>query len=77
MKHFVHLRIVLFLAGLMAGIRNVSEWKKEGKFEKLADLPKLADSCADKAVVRKVPVYNTMVSDLFWEVAFLKKQRHL
>ena len=52
--------------------------KKEGKFEKLADLPKVADSCADQTVVRKVPVYNTMlVSELFWKVAFLKKQRHL
>ena len=51
--------------------------EKEGKFEKLADLPKLADSCADQAVVRKVPVYNTMVSELFWKVDFLKKQRHL
>ena len=32
--------------------------RNEGKFEKLADLPKVADSCADQAVVRKVPVYN-------------------
>ena len=32
--------------------------RNEGKFEKLVDLPKVADSCADQAVVRKVPVYN-------------------
>ena len=32
--------------------------RNEGKFGKLADLPKVADSCADQAVVRKVPVYN-------------------
>ena len=32
--------------------------RNEGKFEKLADLPKVADSCADQAVVRKVPIYN-------------------
>ena len=30
----------------------------EGRFEKLADLPKVADPCADQAVVRKVPEYN-------------------
>ena len=42
-------------------------WMKrnEGRFEKLADLPKVADSCADQAVVRKVPVYIQWCQNYF------------
>ena len=45
--------------------------RNEGKFEKLEDLPKVADSCADQAVIRKVPVYNGV--RIVLESGFLKE----